>query len=146
MWTMGRFLFYLFPHDFSFSNYMSFMGKLGTRLMLLSGRVVCVATLPVMASRFAWGSWFKSAIKMPWAGRVNEWFNRYFNFEFIFALALVALHASFARSLCGTSVSLRKAYQDFVWSNPTRSPITVLLFVRWSVHAPKCCTACCILT
>jgi len=71
--------------------------KLGNRLLLLSGRVVCVATLPVMASRFGWGSWFKSAINMPWSGRVNELFSGYFNFDFIPALALVALHASFVR-------------------------------------------------
>jgi len=61
------------------------------------GRVVSVATLPVMASRLGWGSWFKSANKIPWAGRVNELFG-YFNLEFIPALALIAPHASFVRS------------------------------------------------
>jgi len=39
-----------------------------------------------------------------------------------------------------------KLTKEFVCSNPLRNPIGVLLSVRLDVHAPKCCTACCILT
>ena len=43
---MGRFLFYsMFPHDFSFSNYMR-GEKPGHCSMLLSGRVASVAASP----------------------------------------------------------------------------------------------------
>jgi len=44
--------------------------------ILLSGRVVSVATLPVMVSRLGLGLRLKSAMKMPWAAsqnRVDPW-------------------------------------------------------------------------